>query len=84
MEAVNLDGIRMDIFREIIKLDEKGLQEVYKYILSRFEGDKAEEKKILKELLLSSAKEALETQKEGRMCCTEIAMAKLDQAMQWE
>lgn len=84
MEAVNLDGIRMDIFREIIKLDEKGLQEVYKYILSHFESDKAEEKKVLKELLFSSAEEALKAQKEGRMCSTEVAMAKLDQAMQWE
>lgn len=26
MEAVNLDGIRMDIFREIIKLAEEGLR----------------------------------------------------------
>lgn len=37
MEAVNLNGMRMDISREIIKLDEKGLHEVYEYILSRFE-----------------------------------------------
>ncbi len=84
MEAVNLDGMRMDIFREIIKLDEKGLHEVYEYILSRFESDKAEEKKVLKELLLSSAEEAFKAQKEGRMCSTEVATAKLDQAMQWK
>lgn len=35
METVNLDGIRMNIFREIMKLDEVSLLEVYKYMVSR-------------------------------------------------
>ena len=84
METVNLDGIRMDIFREIIRLDEKRLREVYEYILFRSVDDKAEEEKVLKELLFSSANEALESQKEGKSCSTEMAMTKLDQAMQWK
>ena len=77
MEAVNLDGIRMDIFREIIKLAEEGLRDVYKYV-------KAEENEVLKDLLYSSVEEALKMLKEGKMCSTEMAMAKSDQAMQWK
>ena len=84
MEAVNLDGIRMDIFREIIKLAEEGLRDVYKYVVFRYENVKAEENEVLKDLLYSSVAEALKMLKEGKMCSTEMAMAKLDQAMQWK
>ncbi|HBO25472.1 MAG TPA: hypothetical protein DD657_01580 [Culturomica sp.] len=84
METVNLDGIRMNIFREIMKLDEVSLLEVYKYMVSRHMCDKAAEKEVVKEVLSSSVNEALKAQKEGRLCSTEIAMGKLDQEMQWK
>lgn len=84
VETVNLDGIRMNIFREIMKLDEVSLLEVYKYVVSRYTDDKTVEKEIVKELLSSSVNEALKAQKEGRLCSTEIAMEKLDQEIQWK
>lgn len=84
METANLDRMRMDIFREIMRLDESRLKKVYHYIFSRSTVVDAKNKKVLNELLMSSVDEALGMEKDGSLCSTEAAIAKLDQEMQWK
>lgn len=74
--------MRVDIFKELINLDQEKLSEVYKYV-KELASNRNSETHILKEILDASADYAVKAHKRGDFHFTEEVMDCLGKEMGW-
>lgn len=84
MEAMNLDSIRVNIFRELMNLDKNDLQKLYSYVLTLVSKKDVEEKALLNDLLVSGVEYALEAHKKGEVYTTEEVRSYIEEQLGWK
>ena len=82
MNTFSVDTLRVDIFKELINLDQEKLSEVYKYV-KELTSKGNSETLILKEMLDASADYAVKAHKHGEFHSTEEVMERLGKEMGW-
>ena len=82
MNTFSVDTLRVDIFKELINLDQEKLSEVYKYV-KELASKGNSETLILKEMLDASADYAFKAHKRGEFHSTEEVMERLGKEMGW-
>ena len=80
MNTFSVDTLRVDIFKELINLDQEKLSEVYKYV-KELASKGNSETLILKEMLDASADYAVKAHKRGEFHSTEEVMERLGKEM---
>lgn len=76
MNIMNVDTLRIDIFKELLNLDQEKLSEVYKFV-KELASKRDSETLILKEILDASADYAVKAHKCGDFHSTEEVMDRL-------
>lgn len=80
MNTFSVDTLRVDIFKELINLDQEKLSEVYKYVKELASRGNSETL-ILKEMLDASADYAVKAHKRGEFHSTEEVMDRVGKEM---
>lgn len=76
MNIMNVDTLRVDIFKKLLNLDQEKLSEVYKFV-KELASKRDSETLILKEILDASADYAVKAHKRGDFRSTEEVMDRL-------
>ena len=65
---MNLDSMRVNIFKELMTLDKNNLQKLYAYILTLTKRKETVEVTLLEEMLDANAEYALKAHERGDLC----------------
>ena len=82
MNTLSVDTLRVDIFKELINLDQEKLSEVYKYV-KNLASKGTPEVPLLQDILDKSANYAVKAHERGDFRSTQEVMDNLGKEMGW-
>ena len=80
---MNLDSMRVNIFKELMTLDKNNLQKLYAYILTLTKKKETAEVTLLEEMLEANAEYALKAHERGYVYTTEDVRNYIEEQLGW-
>lgn len=80
---MNLDSMRVNIFKELMTLDKNNLQKLYAYILTLTKRKETVEVTLLEEMLDTNAEYALKAHERGDVYTTEDVKNYIEDQLGW-